>query len=164
MKLASLKPNLGSSLLACSLAFGVLAPASASAQNFPLVCRGQALIQTNGSYDFNWSMAAASTTPPAPLECAFLDRAPRGSELITRKKFGKTEVGNVLVSEASKGSCSNLRDSGGFIPLAADQYIEVMVSRDPTTNLLEVHSWVGLVTPPFPAAPVEFPPLTRCTQ
>jgi len=79
MKLASLKPNFGFSLLACSLAFGVLAPASASAQNFPLVCRGQALIQPNGSYDFNWSMAA-STTPPAPLECAFLDRAPRGRQ------------------------------------------------------------------------------------
>ena len=81
-----------------------------------------------------------------------------------RSWIGLPEAGNVLVSEASKGSCSNLRDSGGAIPLAADQYIEVMVSRNPTTNYMEVHSWVGLVAPPFPAAPVEFPPLTRCTQ
>lgn len=146
--------------LACA---GLLIIQTASAQAaFPLVCQGGMNLYTNRDNNFLWSMAAASATPPGPAECAWLDRAPRGSELIPVPKppVGHP-VGNTLVSRVK---CSNLQVPQGFIPLGLNQYIEVMVSRNPTTNFLEVQSWVGLVTPPFPAAPVEFPPLTRCTQ
>jgi hypothetical protein len=147
--------------LACA---GVLMIQTASAQTaYPLVCQGPVNLETNGAWEFTWSMAAASATPPGQMECAWLDRAPRGAELITGPKppGGQAQEVNVLVS---KVNCPNLRDAQGFIPLAANQYIEVMVSQDPATHYMDVQSWVGLVNPSFPAAPVEFPPATRCTQ
>jgi|ERR1700686_2373583 hypothetical protein len=146
--------------LACA---GVLMIQTASAQAaFPLVCQGGMNLKTNGPTNFLWSMAAASTTPPGSFECAWLDRAPRGSELITMPNPppGHPEKGNTLVS---KVKCSNLQNSLGTIALQVNQYIEVMVSQNPTTHNMDVQSWVGLVTPSFPAAPVEFRPSKPCT-
>jgi hypothetical protein len=148
--------------LACA---GVLMVQAAFAEDtYPLVCQGPVDLETNGAWEFTWSMTPASTTPPGQMQCAWLDRTPRGSELITGPKSpvgGEARVMNVLVS---KVNCPNLRNPQGFIPLNPGQYIEVMVAQDPTTHYMDVASWVGLVTPPFPSAPVEFAPVTRCTQ
>ena len=66
---------------------GVLMIQSASAETaYPLVCQGAMNPEINGATGFNWSMAAASPTPPGPRECAWLDRPPRGSELIPGPK------------------------------------------------------------------------------
>lgn len=147
--------------LACAGVFMIQTAAAQTA--FPLVCQGAMNLEVNGASDFNWSMAPASTTPPGQLQCAWLDRAPRGSELITRPppKVGEATVGNTLVSRVT---CPRLQNPANLIPLGANQFIEVMVSQSPTTHLMDVQSWVGLVTAPFPAAPAEFPPTTRCTQ
>ena len=74
---------------------------------------------------------------------------------------GKALMINTLVS---KVKCPSLVNPENLIPLQANQYIEVMVTQNPTTHYMEVQSWVGLVSPAFPHTPVEFPPKTRCTQ
>ena len=95
------------------------------------------------------------------MECAWLDRAPQGTELITGPKppTGPAHEGNELVS--SGVSCPKLQNAQNLIPLAANQYIEVMVAQN-QNHYLQVQSWVGLVNPPFPAAPKEFPAATPC--
>jgi hypothetical protein len=121
-------------------------------------------LEVAGANDFTWSMAAASATPPGQQQCAWLDRAPRGSELMPGQippGGGKAPMINTLVS---KVKCPGLVNAENLIPLQASQYIEVMVTQNPTTHYLEVQSWAGLVSPSFPQAPVEFPAKKRCTQ
>jgi hypothetical protein len=138
---------------------------SASAQAaFPLICQGTMNLEVSGANDFTWSMVAASTTPPGQQQCAWLDRAPRGSELMTGPTppgGGKAAIINRLVSQAR---CPGLVNAENLIPLQANEFMEVMVDQNPTTHNMEVQSWVGLVSPPFPPAPVEFPAQKRCTQ
>jgi hypothetical protein len=149
--------------LACA---GVLMVRTALAEtSYPLVCQGPVNLETNGAWEFTWSMTPASTTPPGQIQCAWLDRTPRGSELaITGRKLpggGEAGVMNDLVSRVN---CPRLQTQQGLIVLGPNQYIEVMVAQDPTTHYMDVASWVGLVNPPFPSAPVEFTPATPCSQ
>lgn len=147
--------------LACASVW--MAQAASAETAYPLVCQGPLNLETSGGNDFTWSTTSASPTPPAQAHCAWLDRAPRGSELILGPKppVGQAKDGNVLVTSTK---CPKLQNPQGIIPLGPNQYIEVMVYQNPTTHYMQVQSWVGLVTPPFPTAPTEFPSSTRCTE
>ena len=127
----------------------VLCSGAEAQPSYPLYCRGPLTTQDPAhpgklqgptTTKFTWAVAGAGKSPPGAGECAWADRAPRGSEI-------QAGHGNVLCDvDYSDTTIQNL---------PANQFWEVGVYRDETAhNCLRVTQYVGIVTPPFSANPV----------
>ena len=105
-------------------------------QSYPLYCQGP--LTTSGSPQqtpFKWASQAAGVATPGPGECAWADRAPRGTEI-------KAGDRNVLLGAVNQ--LANLR-AGKFGALG--------VYNAPHDHDMVVTQVVGLVSPPFSASP-----------
>jgi Common central domain of tyrosinase/Polyphenol oxidase middle domain len=122
---------------------------SAHAQvSYPLYCQGPLTTSAPTpppagptTTHFIWSSTGAGTQSPSPGQCAWADRAAGGLEI-------QSGNGNVIC------------DNTGFIAgLAAGQYWEIGVYRDPThNNCMRITQLVGTVNPPFMGTPA-LPPV-----
>ena len=105
--------------------------------SYPLYCQGP-LVTSSGTTPltpFKWASEGANDATPGPGECAWADRAPRGTEI-------KSGDGNVI-----SGTLNQVAN------LPAGKFAEIGVYNDPTSNDMVVTQIVGLVTPPFSSSP-----------
>jgi subtilase family serine protease len=103
--------------------------------SFPLYCQGP-LVTSSGLTPFKWASTGAGTKSPGPGECAWADRAPRGTEI-------KAGDGNVISGQLSE--VANLKSG---------EYAEIGVFNDSKDgNDMVVTQVVGLVKPPFSSSP-----------
>jgi len=110
-------------------------PAAADPPSYPLYCRGP-LTSTNGEMSFTWAASAAGAKGPPARQCAWADRAARGSELDRR---GKSTICGDLVQ---------------LTKLGPGQFMEIGVYRDDAhNNCMRVTQRVGIVQPPFSDSP-----------
>jgi hypothetical protein len=106
------------------------------ATSYPLYCQGP-LVTSAGTTPltaFKWSSEGAGAASPGPGECAWADRGPRGNEI-------QSDYGNVISGTLNQAA-----------NLPAGQYVKIRVHHDPDSDAMVVLQ-VGLVTPPFSAAP-----------
>lgn len=103
-------------------------------QSFPLYCQGP-LTTSSGLTPFKWASQGAGAASPGPGECAWGDRAPRGTEI----KSGDSNVISGTLNQVAN--------------LPAGKFGEIGVYRDPTSNDMVVTQVVGLVSPPFSSSP-----------
>jgi len=102
-------------------------------QPYPLYCQGP-LTTSSASpplTSFKWASQGAATASPGPGECAWADRAPRGTEI---------KSGNSNVISGTLGQVANLR---------AGKFAEIGAYDDPTSHDMVVTQVVGVVSPPF---------------
>jgi hypothetical protein len=104
--------------------------------SYPLFCQGP-LHTSDQRTHFQWSKKGAGTEAPAPGQCAWADRGPRGSEI--KDGFGNTLDGELDVC------------NGDFANLSAGKYIELGVHNNQTE--LSIYSVYGYVKPPFSSSP-----------
>ncbi len=109
--------------------------------SYPLYCQGP--LNTAGAQVptpttvFRWASTGAGAEPPGPGECAWADRAPRGTEI----RKGDTGIIFGYLNQVAN--------------LPAGRFAEIGVYRDPVfDNDLNVTQIVGFVSPPFSAQPV----------
>jgi hypothetical protein len=125
----------------------------AAAQNpqfvpaFPLYCAGPLTTSAPSGGEtttpFQWASVGAGAAYPAPGQCAWADRGPRGSEILSGG-------GNVICDF-----------SGAMKSVPAGTFVEVGVARDPlVNNCMHLARYLGPVSPPFSAVPA-LPPFTR---
>jgi len=106
--------------------------------SFPLYCQGplHSIAGVPTSTKFKWASVGAGAANPGMGECVWADRGPRGSEI---------EAGD------SNSICDY---SGNVINLAAGEFLEVGVYRDPdVNNCMHLTRFVGIVKPPFSSEP-----------
>ncbi len=101
-------------------------------QAYPLYCRGP-LVTTGDSTPFKWASEGAGAQNPGPGECAWADRAPRGSEI---KSGDSNTISGYL---------------GSFANLPSGEYLEVGVFNN--GDVLVATQVVGNVKPPFSSSP-----------
>ncbi len=114
---------------------------------FPLYCQGPlttAPASSGGTATpFVWAASGAGAANPAPGQCAWADRPPRGTEI-------QAGGGNVICDF-----------SHAMASLPAGQFLEIGVERDPLVgDCMHLSRHIGTVTPPFSAVPA-LPPFTR---
>jgi hypothetical protein len=140
-----------SALLLFEIADAVLIrPAAAEPPSYPLYCRGP-LTSTNGQMSFTWAASAAGARGPAAEQCAWADRAARGSELDNDRGGKRRDT-----------ICGDLDQ---LAKLGAGQFMEIGVYRDEAhNNCMRVTQRVGIVQPPFSNSPTlpALAPYTSC--
>jgi hypothetical protein len=106
--------------------------------SFPLYCQGP--LETSPAptpqTHFKWAAKGAGAAAPGPGECAWADRAPRGTEI---------KAGNANVIDGYLNQYANLQ---------AGKYLEIGVDRDANTsnNLVVTQIVGGPISPPFSAS------------
>jgi hypothetical protein len=135
-----LRKILVATMLGAPLAGTMTGPAAAQSPQFvpayPLYCRGRL---TTGSPSggetttpFTWAPTGAGAANPGPRQCAWADRAARGSEI-------QPGGGNVICDF-----------SGAMQSVPAGTFVEVGVARDPlVNNCMHLARYIGTVSPPF---------------
>jgi hypothetical protein len=124
-------------------------PAAAAPPSYPLYCRGP-LTSTSGEMSFTWAASAAGAKGPPARQCAWADRAARGSELTDRGGKRRNTI------------CGNLEP---LAKLGAGQFMEIGVYRDEAhNNCMRVTQRAGIVQPPFSDSPTlpALAPYTSC--
>jgi tyrosinase len=92
---------------------------------------------------FQWASTGAGAANPAAGQCAWADRAPRGSEI-------QSGGGNVICDFSS-----------AMQSVPAGTFVEIGVARDPIVgNCMHLARYIGPVSPPFSAVPA-LTPFTR---
>jgi hypothetical protein len=114
---------------------------------FPLYCAGPLTTGAPSGGEtttpFQWASVGAGAANPAPGQCVWADRGPRGSEILPGG-------GNVICDF-----------SGAMQSVPAGTFVEVGVARDPlVNNCMHLARYLGPVSPPFSAIPA-LPPFTR---
>jgi hypothetical protein len=114
---------------------------------YPLYCAGP--LTTGAPFGgqtttpFQWASTGAGAANPAPGQCAWADRGPRGTEI-------QSGGGNVICDF-----------SGAMQSVPAGTFVEIGVARDPlVNNCMHLARYIGAVSPPFAAAPA-LPPFIR---
>jgi subtilase family serine protease len=114
--------------------------------SYPLYCQGP-LTTSGTSTKFKWASQGAGATPtgPGPSQCAWADRAPRGSEIKQPGDF------NIILGQL-----------GQLANLPRHKYMAIAVyrapARDPARdNDLVVTEVFGFKSPPFSSDPTQFP-------
>jgi hypothetical protein len=138
-------------LLSCSaiLGFGGSFAHADTAQlvpAYPLYCQGPLTTSAPSGREttthFVWASTGAGATAPKPGQCAWADRASRGSEIING--------GNVICDFSSS-----------MKSVAANTFVEVGVMRDPQVHdCMHLFRYVGATHPPFSPVPA-LEPFTR---
>lgn len=114
---------------------------------YPLYCAGPLTTSAASGGEtttpFHWASVSAGAANPAPGQCVWADRGPRGSEILPGG-------GNVICDF-----------SGAMLSIPAGTFVEVGVARDPlVNNCMHLARYIGPVTPPFSAVPA-LPPFVR---
>jgi Common central domain of tyrosinase/Polyphenol oxidase middle domain len=118
---------------------------------YPLYCAGPLTTSapiTNQTYTetttpFQWASVGAGAANPAPGQCVWADRGPRGIEI-------QPGGGNVICDYSS-----------AMQSVPAGTFVEVGVARDPgVNNCMHLFRYLGTVSPPFSAVPA-LAPFTR---
>jgi subtilase family serine protease len=104
-------------------------------QSYPLYCQGP-LVTTSGLTSFKWASQGAGAAKPGPGQCAWADRAPRGTEI----KSGNSNVISGTLNQVAS--------------LPAGKFAEIGVYNSPNGHDMVVTQVVGLVSPPFSSSPV----------
>src|SRR6516162_11527770 len=113
---------------------------------YPLYCQGPLTTGAPSGGEtttpFQWASVGAGTANPAPGQCVWADRGPRGVEI--------QSGGNVICDW-----------SGAMQSVPAGTFVEVGVARDPIVgNCMHLARYLGPVSPPFSGVPA-LPPFTR---
>jgi Common central domain of tyrosinase/Polyphenol oxidase middle domain len=103
---------------------------------YPLYCQGPLttgpLSGRETKTPFTWASAGAGATNPGSGQCAWADRAPRGTEILPGG-------GNVICDF-----------SGAMQSVPIGTYVEIGVARDPqVNNCMHLFRYLGAVLPPF---------------
>jgi subtilase family serine protease len=101
-------------------------------QAYPLYCQGPLVTSSGNLTPFKWAKEGAGSASPGRGECAWADRAPRGSEL------DANVISGILNQVAN---------------LPAGKFAEIGVYQNPNGKNMEATQVVGLVTPPFNSDP-----------
>jgi hypothetical protein len=114
---------------------------------YPLYCAGPLTTGAPSGGEttthFQWASVGAGAANPAPGQCVWADRGPRGSEILPGG-------GNAICDF-----------SGAMQSVPAGTFVEVGVARDPlVNNCMHLARYVGPGSPPFSAVP-SFPPFIR---
>jgi Common central domain of tyrosinase/Polyphenol oxidase middle domain len=118
---------------------------------YPLYCAGPLTTSaptttpayTETTTPFQWASVGAGAANPAPGQCVWADRGPRGIEIQPGR-------GNVICDYSS-----------AMQSVPAGTFVEVGVARDPgVNNCMHLFRYLGTVSPPFSAVPA-LPPFTR---
>jgi Common central domain of tyrosinase/Polyphenol oxidase middle domain len=118
---------------------------------YPLYCAGPLTTSaptanqtyTETTTPFQWASVGAGAANPAPGQCVWADRGPRGIEI-------QPGGGNVICDYSS-----------AMQSVPAGTFVEVGVARDPgVNNCMHLFRYLGTVSPPFSAVPA-LPPFTR---
>jgi hypothetical protein len=114
---------------------------------FPLYCAGPLTTGAPSGGEtttpFHWASVGAGAANPAPGQCVWADRGPRGSEI-------QPGGGNVICDF-----------SGVMQSVPAGVFVEVGVARDPlVNNCMHLARLIGPVSPPFSSVPA-LTPFTR---
>jgi tyrosinase len=114
---------------------------------YPLYCAGPLTTSAPSGGEtttpFKWASVGAGAANPAPGQCVWGDRGPRGSEILPGDS-------NVICDF-----------SGAMQSVPAGTFVEVGVARDPlVNNCMHLARYLGPVSPPFSAVPA-LPPFTR---
>ena len=137
-------------LLSAIVSAVLTGPAAADPPSYPLYCRGP-LTSTNGEMSFTWADSAAGAKGPSAGQCAWADRAARGSELPSDRHGDRRNT-----------ICGDLDQ---LAKLATGQFMEIGVYRDDAhNNCMRVTQRVGTVQPPFSDSPTlpALAPYTSC--
>jgi hypothetical protein len=113
---------------------------------YPLYCQGPLTTGAPSGGEtttpFQWASVGAGAANPAPGQCVWADRGPRGSEI--------QSGGNVICDWSS-----------AMQSVPAGTFVEVGVARDPIVgNCMHLFRYIGTVSPPFSGVPF-LPPFTR---
>jgi len=114
---------------------------------YPLYCQGPLTTSSPSggktTTPFIWAPTGAGAANPGPGQCAWADRAARGSEI-------QPGGGNVICDF-----------SGAMQSVPAGTFVEIGVARDPlNNNCMHLVRYLGTVSPPFSAVPA-LPPFVR---
>jgi hypothetical protein len=114
---------------------------------YPLYCAGPLTTGAPSGGEtttpFKWASVGAGAANPAPGQCVWADRGPRGSEILPGDS-------NVICDF-----------SGAMQSVPAGTFVEVGVARDPlVNNCMHLARYLGPVSPPFSAVPA-LPPFIR---
>src|SRR6516225_5194003 len=113
---------------------------------YPLYCQGPLTTGAPSGGEtttpFQWASVGAGTANPAPGQCVWADRGPRGVEI--------QSGGNAICDW-----------SGAMQSVPAGTFVEVGVARDPIVgNCMHLFRYIGTVSPPFSGVPF-LQPFTR---
>ncbi len=114
---------------------------------YPLYCAGPLTTGAPSGGEtttpFQWASVGAGAANPAPGQCVWADRAPRGVEILPGG-------GNIICDW-----------SGAMQSVPSGTFVEVGVARDPLVgNCMHLARYIGAVSPPFSAVPF-LAPFTR---
>ena len=114
---------------------------------YPLYCQGPLTTGVPSSGEtttpFQWASVGAGAANPAPGQCVWADRGPRGSEI-------QSGGGNLICDWSS-----------AMQSVPAGAFVEVGVARDPLVgNCMHLFRYLGSQTPPFSGVPF-LQPFTR---
>jgi hypothetical protein len=114
---------------------------------YPLYCQGPLTTGAPSGGEtttpFQWASVGAGAANPAPGQCVWADRGPRGPEI-------QSGGGNVICDWSS-----------AMQSVPAGTFVEVGVARDPiVSNCMHLFRYIGTVSPPFSGVPF-LPPFTR---
>lgn len=113
---------------------------------YPLYCQGPLTTGAPSGGEtttpFQWASVGAGAANPAPGQCVWADRGPRGVEI--------QSGGNVICDWSS-----------AMQSVPSGTFVEVGVARDPIVgNCMHLFRYIGTVTPPFSGVPF-LTPFTR---
>jgi hypothetical protein len=113
---------------------------------YPLYCQGPLTTGAPSGGEtttpFQWASVGAGAASPAPGQCAWADRGPRGTEI---------QAGGNTICDWSSAMQS----------VPAGTFVEVGVARDPIVgNCMHLFRYIGIVSPPFSGVPF-LSPFTR---
>jgi hypothetical protein len=145
--LLALAPVIVSLMLLAGSAQPVAAQSPQFVPAFPLYCAGPLITGAASGGEtttpFQWASVGAGVANPAPGQCVWADRAPRGSEILAGG-------GNVICDFSS-----------AMKSVATGTFIEIGVARDPlVNNCLHLARYLGPASPPFSGVPA-LPPFVR---
>jgi tyrosinase len=114
---------------------------------YPLYCQGPLTTGAPSGGEtttpFQWASTGAGAANPTAGQCAWADRAPRGSEI-------QSGGGNVICDWSS-----------AMQSVPAGTFVQVGVARDPIVgNCMHLFRYIGTVSPPFSGVPF-LQPFTR---
>ena len=113
---------------------------------YPLYCQGPLTTGAPSGGEtttpFQWASVGAGAASPAPGQCVWADRGPRGTEI---------QAGGNTICDWSSAMQS----------VPAGTFVEVGVARDPIVgNCMHLFRYIGTVSPPFSGVPF-LSPFTR---
>jgi hypothetical protein len=114
---------------------------------YPLYCAGPLTTGAPSGGEtttaFQWASVGAGASNPAPGQCVWADRGPRGTEILPGG-------GNVICDF-----------SGAMQSVPSGTFVELGVARDPlVNNCMHLARYIGAVSPPFSGVPA-LPPFVR---